>query len=69
MTAIYLCILLGMCQDGLAKAEQNDSGWRNWRVEYELFLDASWDEAEEPCEVSEESNNPLLGNWFSRHCL
>ena len=37
--------------------------------EYKAFLDTPYAEAEEPCEISIESTNPLLKSWYSRHCI
>jgi hypothetical protein len=36
--------------------------------EYKSFLDAPYEESEEPCEVSAESANPLLTSWYERNC-
>lgn len=37
-------------------------------TEYAHFLSTQFEEAEEPCEQSEYSTNPLIRKWHERFC-
>ena len=36
--------------------------------EYKAFLDTTYEEAEEPCEYAQDSQNELLIHWYDRNC-
>lgn len=49
----------------------SDGGWRSWWPQYVSFLDSSYEESEEPCEISDRDlgcSNPLMLSWHERNC-